>query len=265
MTRHIGRKSRMITSGLLALVMTLMLGAGPANAQGEEKKEEKKEVVTKEEKKVVVKKEEKKEVVTKEEKKEPVKKEEKKEEDKKPAKLLPPYPGYQPSGFSAAVGALGFAYGLTDDSVGGFKIGLSYDYRLTRLMWFDAQANFSFGGDCKQRAGGTDPDRPYICGGVRGFGIDLLAGIQFKWFNVWKVPVVPFVRGNLGVVFIISDGPNDGVAAVARVGGGFRYNFFKWFAVGGELAATIGPAFRNDLDTGLFAVLEVLAGAEFFF
>jgi hypothetical protein len=94
-----------------------------------------------------------------------------------------------------------------------------------------------------------------------------VAGVQWKFYGIkaFKAPVVPFVRAGLGAVAIVSNGPNDGVAIVARGAGGVRYHFFPWFAIGGELGASIGPAFRNHLDTGFFASLDVMAGAEFHF
>ncbi len=174
---------------------------------------------------------------------------------------------YQPAGFTAVVGNIGFQYGITNDSVGGFKLGLTYGYRLTDWIWFDAQVNFTFGGSCVGEAPVEDADKEYACGSVRGFGIEAIAGAQWKFYGIekWQAPVVPFVRAGLGVVAIISNGPNDGAALVARGSGGVRYHFFPWFAVGGELGAAIGPAFRNHLDTGLYAALDVMAGAEFHF
>ena len=171
---------------------------------------------------------------------------------------------YQPNGSTSLSGGIGFTYGLTDDSVGGFLFALSYGYRLTDWMWLDTQANFSFGSDCKPvRRNGivyrTD------CGSVHGFGIQLLAGLQWKFYGVWKIPVVPFVRADLGVDFVLSNGPYDGVAVVARGSGGARYHFTKWFSVGGELGATVGPVFRNDLPANFFASVDILAEAEFLF
>lgn len=185
---------------------------------------------------------------------------------KEEKELAVPYKGFQPDGFNLAGGGVGFVYGLTDDSVGGFKVALNYAYRLTRWIWFDSMANFSFGGNCHPHYD-QNGDPSYECGGVRGFGIDLLAGVQFKFFGVFKKQfsrLVPFVRTDAGVIFIVSNGPNDGVAVVARASGGFNYHIFKWFSVGGELGGTLGPAFRNDMGTGFFASVEVLARVEFF-
>ncbi|MCD6499806.1 MAG: hypothetical protein J7M25_16050 [Deltaproteobacteria bacterium] len=171
---------------------------------------------------------------------------------------------YEPQGPTSLSGGIGFTYGLTDDSVGGFLFALSYGYRLTDWMWLDSQANFSFGADCKiVRRNGTVYRTD--CGSVHGFGIQLLAGLQWKFYGVWKIPVVPFVRADLGVNFVLSNGPYDGVAVVARGSGGARYHFTKWFSVGGELGATVGPVFRNDLPTNFFASVDILAEAEFSF
>jgi hypothetical protein len=175
--------------------------------------------------------------------------------------------GYQPAGPTAVVGGLGFQYGLTDDSVGGFRLGFTYGYRLTDWMWFDAQANFTFGSDCTGKRPAAGEPKEYECGTVHGFGIEAVAGIQWKFYGleVWSAPVIPFVKAGLGAVAIVSNGPNDGVALVARGSGGARFHFFPWFAVGGELGASLGPAFRNHLDTGFFAAIDFMAGAEFHF
>ena len=175
--------------------------------------------------------------------------------------------GYEPAGDTAVVGGIGLQYGLTDDSVGGFKLNLSYGYRLTDWMWFDAQANFTFGGNCIGESPAEGEPKEYACNNVRGFGIEAVAGVQWKFYGIekWQAPVVPFVRAGLGVVAIITNGPNDGLALVARGSGGVRYHFFPWFAVGGELGVSLGPAFRNHLDTGFFAALDLVGGAEFHF
>ena len=129
-------------------------------------------------------------------------------------------------------------------------------------IWFDAQANFSFGSDCKEILESGIPEGTR-CGSVHGFGVNLLAGVQWKFYGIWDVPVVPFVRADVGVVFVITNGPYDGAAFIARGGGGARYHFTPWFSVGGELAVNVGPVVRNDMPTNFFASIDILAGAEF--
>ncbi len=164
---------------------------------------------------------------------------------------------------------LGVAAGLTEPSPGGFRLNMEWSYQLTRLFWFDVIGGVSIGGACKvldeEIVGGQTRVINSSCNPFGGVGIDLLAGIQMKFVNIrlWKVPVVPFARVAAGVAFIVADTPNDGAALVLRVGGGVRYYFTNWFSVGGELAFTLGPAFRNHLDPSFYTKLELLAGVEF--
>lgn len=137
---------------------------------------------------------------------------------------------------------------------------------MTKLLWFDFIGNVTFGGSCpvvEWDAQGRVLDSD--CGAFRGIGIDLLAGIQIKFVSIklWTAPVVPFARLAAGVGFIVNDTPNDGAALIFRVGGGARYYFTPRFSLGGELAITLGPAWRNHLDTGFYTALAVLAGVEF--
>lgn len=164
---------------------------------------------------------------------------------------------------------VGMAAGFTEPSNGGFRLNLEWSYQLARLFWFDVIGGVSLGGDCKvleeETVGGVTRVVDSSCNAWGGVGIDLLAGIQMKFVNIrlWKAPVVPFARVAAGVAFIVADTPNDGAALVLRVGGGARYYFTNWFSVGLELAFTLGPAFRNHLDTDLYTKLELLAGVEF--
>ena len=171
-----------------------------------------------------------------------------------------------PPGPNVLTGALGFSAGLTRHSIGGGQLHLGWSYQMTKLLWFDVIGNLTFGGNC--RVVETDPAGRVLdsdCGAFRGIGIDLLAGIQLKFVSVkmWSAPVVPFARLATGVAFIVSDTPNDGAALVFRVGGGARYYFTPRFSLGGELAVTLGPAWRNHLATGFYSSLAVLAGVEF--
>jgi hypothetical protein len=161
---------------------------------------------------------------------------------------------------------VGVAAGLTEPSPGGFRLNLEWSYQLTRLFWFDVIGGVSIGGSCQViDRDVNDRVLDSSCNPFGGVGIDMLAGIQMKFVNIrlWKVPVVPFARVAAGVAFIVADTPNDGAAMVLRVGGGVRYYFTNWFSVGGELAFTLGPAFRNHLDPSFYTKLELLAGVEF--
>ncbi len=169
-----------------------------------------------------------------------------------------------PLGPSNASANLGFSYGLTDDSAGGFQLALAYGYRLTERMWFDGRLDLRFGSDCTDVKKGDEVVRT-DCGSVHGFAGVLSAGVQWHFYGLWEVPVVPFVRADLGILFLVARGPYDGVAPVLQGAGGFRYHFADWFGVGGELGLTLGPVFRSGLDAGLYTSVEVSAGAYFAF
>ncbi len=192
----------------------------------------------------------------------------------KPAKPVKPEPPadrdlLRARGPNIIAAGVGMAAGFTEHSNGGFRLNLEWSYQLSRLFWFDVIGGVSLGGDCKvleeEIVGGETRVLNSACNAFGGIGIDLLAGVQMKFVNIrlWKVPVVPFARVAAGVAFIVADTPNDGAALVLRVGGGARYYFTNWFSVGAELAFTLGPAFRNHLDTGFYTKLELLAGVEF--
>jgi hypothetical protein len=173
-----------------------------------------------------------------------------------------------PKGPNIFTVGLGMAAGLTDDTTGGFRLHLAWSYQLTRFLWFDLIADLGFGTPC--HATGRDPQGrkiDYACGMFRGIGVGLLAGLQYKFVNVklWRAPVVPFVRAAVGADFIVSDGPNDGAALAFRLAGGVRYHVKPKISLGAELAFTLGPAFRKDVPTGFYGVIDVVVGVEFLF
>ncbi|MDY0004963.1 MAG: hypothetical protein RBU30_26930 [Polyangia bacterium] len=172
-----------------------------------------------------------------------------------------------PPGPNLLSAQVGFSAGITRHSTGGFQLGLGWSYQMSRILWFDLLGNLGFGGTCRivEREEPSGRILDSDCGGFRGMGIDLLAGVQLKFLQLrrWTAPVVPFVRVAVGAAFIITDTPNDGAALVFRAGGGARYYFSPRFSVGGELALTLGPAWRNHLPTGFYAALALLGGVEF--
>ena len=185
------------------------------------------------------------------------------------ANATPPRPDLvYPRGPNLLTAGLGFGAGLSPDTPGGARVHLGWSYRLTRYLWLDLIGDLGLGAAC--HATGRDSQNRlvnYECGGFRGIGIGLLAGVQWKFLSLgrWRAPVVPFARVALGPAFIISDGPNDGVALAVRLGGGARYYLRRWLSVGGELAVALGPAWRNDRPLGFYGALDLLASVEFLF
>lgn len=160
--------------------------------------------------------------------------------------------------------SLGVRAGLSDDTPGGFLVAAQYAWQLSRAFWFDTHFAAAFGGRCDPS---DEIGEPTACGGLSGFGADLLAGIMMQWLDrpAWGIPLNPYMRLLTGVSFIISNGPNDGAAIVVRGAGGLRYSFTEEFSVGAELGLLLGPSFRNDVGSGGFAAFDFLLSAEYSF
>lgn len=167
-------------------------------------------------------------------------------------------------GPNLASASLGLRAGLSDNSPGGFHFAAQYAWQVSRAFWLDSQFSASFGGRC------DPPSRegePTACGGLSGFGADILVGVMMQFLNWphWEIPLNPYARALTGVSFIISNGPNDGAAVVVRVAGGLRYAFTDEFAAGAELGLSLGPSFRNDVGSGAFSTFDFLLSAEYSF
>ena len=159
---------------------------------------------------------------------------------------------------------LGVRAGLSDNATGGFMFALQYAWQISRAFWLDTHFSANFGGRCET----TDVvGEVTACGGLSGFGGDMLAGIMMQFLDKpsWDIPLNPYVRMLTGVSFIISNGPHDGAAIVVRGAGGLRYAFTDEFAVGAELGLMLGPSFRNDVGSGAFASFDFLLSAEYSF
>jgi hypothetical protein len=159
---------------------------------------------------------------------------------------------------------LGVRAGLSDNTPGGFLFAAQYAWQVSRAFWFDTHFAAAFGGRCDPS---DEVGEPTACGGLSGFGADLLAGIMMQWLDrpAWGIPLNPYMRVLTGVSFIVSNGPNDGAAIVVRGAGGMRYSFTDEFAVGVELGLLLGPSFRNDVGSGGFAAFDFLLSAEYSF
>ena len=151
-----------------------------------------------------------------------------------PGFKTPPIFRTAPLGPNAVWGGFGVKAGVTDNSTGGFLVNLGYSYRLTRKLWADVGFSMNFGGDCARPA---PDDDGYICGGMNGFGLDILGGLMWRFLDQpkWDLPLNPYVKALGGVSFIISNGPNDGAATILKGVGGARYSFTDEFAVGAAI------------------------------
>jgi len=160
--------------------------------------------------------------------------------------------------------SLGLRAGLTDNSPGGLLFATQYAWQVSRAFWLDSQFAASFGGRCDPT---DEAGKPTACGGLSGFGADILVGVMMQFLNwpAWNIPLNPYVRVLTGVSFIISNGPNDGAAIVVRGAGGLRYAFTDEFAAGVEVGLLLGPSFRNDVGGGGYAAFDFLFSAEYSF
>lgn len=160
--------------------------------------------------------------------------------------------------------SLGLRAGLTDNTPGGFHFATQYAWQISRAFWLDSQFSASIGGRCDAPARDGEPT---ACGGLSGFGADILVGVMMQFLNWphWHIPLNPYARALSGISFIISNGPHDGAAFVVRAAGGLRYSFTDEFAAGAELGMTLGPSFRNDVGSGSFAAFDFLLSAEYSF
>lgn len=181
-----------------------------------------------------------------------------------PGYLQVTLPRLSARGPNIAWAAVGLRAGLTDNTPGGFHFAMQYAWQISRAFWLDTHFSAAFGGRCDPPSREGDPT---ACGGLSGFGADMLAGVMMQFLNWphWNIPLNPYARVLTGISFIIANGPNDGAAAVVRTAGGLRYSFTDEIAVGVELAFSLGPAFRNDAGSGAFWNMDFLVGAEYSF
>jgi hypothetical protein len=181
-----------------------------------------------------------------------------------PGFMTPPALRLSPMGPNAIWGGIGIKTGLSDNATGGFLAAFGYSYRVTRELWLDSQFGVNFGGDCTKP---ENEDDGYVCGGLNGFGLEILGGLLWRFLDKppWDIPLNPYVRALAGFAFIISNGPNDGVALVVKGAGGAKYSITDEFAVGAEMGITIGPSFRNVIGAGAFVGFDLIINAEYSF
>lgn len=138
-------------------------------------------------------------------------------------------------------------------SFSGQGIGLDYGYMASLPLWLDLQLNFR---------GTTCPPWRGDCGPYTGNDVEALAGVA--WRLRLEVPVVPFVRGDAGLVFLYPDGSTSAVGLAGRVGAGAKYFVFDWLGFGAELALSLGHGFFPSQYAGdrTYAVVDMGLGVE---
>lgn len=160
--------------------------------------------------------------------------------------LRGPYDNPSPIALEAQVGLYG---GLGGYTPGGFHIAFDYTHRFARYgdgrygLWFFGNLGGIVGpgpGVCARADGGV-----YECSGIGyGSGLLLKAGVQLTFRT--SIPLVPFVRGGVGVAGVFArDVCEDSGAGVPLLvlGGGARYHFTKHLAAGVHTDLHVGPGF----------------------
>jgi hypothetical protein len=138
---------------------------------------------------------------------------------------------------------------------GGTKLGFDYGYRLQGPAWLNLQLNSQFA-RCQQPTGAT------TCDGTSGAAFETLVGVKLKWATA--IPVVPYVKGGAGLVFVFPDGAPNGAGVALRAGGGANYFFFDWLGVGGEIGVSFGHVSYPHASAS-YSVLDFGGGLEFQF
>jgi hypothetical protein len=159
-------------------------------------------------------------------------------------------------------GTMGPSFGLSDWAPGGFKLQNEYGYRLSRTTWFNAQLNFTLGGDYSGGGVCYGPGGAYQCNSWNGFSgdaIEMIAGVKLKWP---RGKLLPYAKFGGGLAFSWWNGSYAGTAIVFRGGGGVKYYVLKQLAVGGEMMLDLGPDFTHGDGVRAYVALDLLGGIE---
>lgn len=157
-------------------------------------------------------------------------------------------------------GGIGFQVGLTDHTPGGFKMENEYGRRISDLLWFNAQLNFTAGGGCH-----WDRFNEWRCDThFYGDDLEMIAGVKFKF---GRGRLQPHAKVGGGFVFSFFPGGWEAAGIVVRAGGGVKYWVIPRLAVGGEANVMVGPTFYTEGNdrTHFFASLDFIGGIEFAF
>lgn len=149
------------------------------------------------------------------------------------------------------------------DTLTGAKLALDYGYKLTdgvvAPLWLDLQVNYEHSG-CN-----ADTTNSGVCGTNTGDLIETLAGA--RWTFATPIPLVPYLKSGIGLLFAFPNGASDAVGVGVRVVGGANYFFFDWLGLGAQVGFSVG---RIDYDATFkgshnYATLDFGGGVEFQF
>jgi hypothetical protein len=141
------------------------------------------------------------------------------------------------------------------DSFSGRGFNAGYGYMLQGPLWLDLQMTW--------RASACSLFRP--CGSFTGATAELMTGVTWRFRT--DIPVVPYVRGAAGLVFLYPDHFRNAMGIGIRAGGGLRYYLYDWLGFGVELGFSYGHASFAEGYTGpsTYRVGDLSAGVEYQF
>jgi hypothetical protein len=135
----------------------------------------------------------------------------------------------------------------------GTKIAADYGYKLIGPAWLNLQVNYQSATCRSQSPAGT-------CNQPTGSVFETLAGIKLKWAT--PIPLVPYVKGGVGLAYAFPDGAGNTMGIAARGGAGAAWFFFDWLGLGAEFGYSVGSM---SLAGQSYAELDFGGGVEFQF
>ena len=132
-------------------------------------------------------------------------------------------------------------------------MGVGYGYMLRGPLWLDLQMNV--------RASGCAPFQTN-CGAHVGDDAELMAGLAWRFRT--DIPVVPYVRGAAGLVYLYPHGAQSAFGLAVRGAAGFKYYVYDWLGFGIEGALTLGHGyFAREYPAGRgYSVFDMAFGVE---
>jgi hypothetical protein len=139
------------------------------------------------------------------------------------------------------------------ETPGGAKIAADYGLRLRGPAWLDLQLNYQNARCDTGTSAGT-------CTVPSGTIFETLVGGKLKWATA--IPLVPYAKGGVGLVYAFPDGAANGLGPALRFGGGANYFIYDWLGFGVELSYSLGHL--SSVHSS-YSEIDFGAGAEFQF
>jgi hypothetical protein len=145
---------------------------------------------------------------------------------------------------------------------GGTKIAAEYGYRFMNPVWLNLQVNFQ-NATCRSESVSATCNQP------TGSVFETLAGIKLKWAT--PIPLVPYVKGGIGLAYAFPDGASNTMGIAGRGGAGASWFFFDWLGIGAEFGYSVGSMSMKTPGGGVmtnnsaYSELDFGGGVEFQF